>query len=299
MFQGLYVALVTPFREDGCLNEDLLRELVSFHVEVGTDGLVPCGTTGENPSLHGWEEQRRVIEIVAREARGRLKVIAGAGTHSTSDTVENLKSLAGLGVDGALVITPYYNKPSQAGLVAHFRACAAESPVPLVLYNVPSRTGVNLSPETMAQIASEEKIVALKEATGDLEQASWLYKLCGDRIGLLSGEDSLIFPMMCLGATGAVSVLGNIVPQDILTMIAAIKKGDYDTARAWHLRLLPLARALFLETNPVPVKEALNMIGFKVGLPRLPLVEMKPDTRELLEKALADYSLVRPGAEKK
>lgn len=299
MFRGLYVALVTPFKEDGSLNEEKLRELVNFHIEAGTDGLVPCGTTGENPALTGWDEHFRVIETVAAEASGRIKIIAGAGTNSTSRTIANVRRLAELEVDGALVITPYYNKPTQAGLWAHFHAVAQESPVPLVLYNVPSRTGVNLLPETLAELADEEQIVAVKEASGSVEQASWIVRLCGEKLTLLSGEDALNFPLLCIGARGTISVLGNIVPKDVLAMIAAFEQGDLATAREWHLRMLPLVRGLFLETNPMPVKEALNCLGFEVGAPRLPLVRLSPENRAKLEKILADYSLVRTGREER
>lgn len=299
MFRGLYVALVTPFKEDGSLNEEKLRELVQFHIEAGTDGLVPCGTTGENPALTGWEEHFRVIEIVAQQAAGRIRIIAGAGTNSTARSITNVRRLGELGVDGALVITPYYNKPTQAGLVAHFRAVAQESPVPLVLYNVPSRTGVNLLPETLAELADEERIVAVKEASGSVEQASWIARLCGEKVTLLSGEDALNFPLLCVGARGTISVLGNVVPKDVLAMIAAFERGDLATAREWHLRMLPLVRGLFLETNPGPVKEALNSLGFEVGAPRLPLVRLSQENREKLEKVLADYSLVRTGREGK
>jgi 4-hydroxy-tetrahydrodipicolinate synthase len=299
MFRGLYVALVTPFKEDGSLNEEKLRELVGFHIEAGTHGLVPCGTTGENPAMRDWDEHFRVIEIVAQEAHGRLRIIAGAGTNSTARTVANLKRLGNLGVDGALVVTPYYNKPTQEGLLAHFRAAAAASPVPIVMYNVPSRTGVNLLPETVARLAEEENIVALKEAAGSVEQASWIVRVCGDRLVVLSGDDGLTFPFLCIGAAGVISVLGNVVPKDVVAMIEAFERGDWAAARAWHLRLLPLVHALFLETNPVPVKEALNILGFDVGQVRLPLVRMRPENATRLTQALADYSLLRGrGAER-
>ncbi len=295
MFSGLYVALVTPFREDGSLHEEKLRELVRFHIEAGTDGLVPCGTTGESPAMRGWDEHFRVIEIVAEEARGALGVVAGAGTNSTEQTIANVKRLGKIrGVDGALVITPYYNKPTPDGLVAHFRAVARASRLPLVLYNVPSRTGVNLLPETIVRLADEERIVAVKEASGSIEQASWIVRECGERVTVLSGEDPLIFPTLCVGGVGVISVLGNVVPKDVLAMIDAYARGALDDARAWHLKLLPLAKALFLETNPVPVKEALNMLGFEVGRARLPLAPMRPENLEKLRQVLRDYSLL-PG----
>ncbi|MCK4412851.1 MAG: 4-hydroxy-tetrahydrodipicolinate synthase [Candidatus Eisenbacteria sp.] len=291
MFSGLYVALVTPFTAKGELNEAKLRELVRFHISAGTDGLVPCGTTGENAVLVGREERERVIRIVAEEAAGKLKVVAGAGTNSTSETIRNVQRLEQLGVDGALVITPYYNKPTQAGLLAHFRAVAAESSVPIVMYNVPGRTGVNMLPETVAELAAEDRIVAIKEASGDLEQASWIVRRCGETLTLISGDDALTYPMLCIGGRGVISVVANVVPADMGAMIRAQQAGDQATARSLHLRLLPLVQALFLETNPMPVKEALNQLGWDVGPPRLPLVAMGSQTAARLREALRAYGL--------
>jgi len=289
MFSGLYVALVTPFTEEGELNEAALRELVRFHVEAGTEGLVPCGTTGESATLRGWEERARIIEIIVSEAQGRLQVIPGVGTNATAETVANLERLGELGVDGALVITPYYNKPTQAGLEAHFRAAAAASPVPIVMYNVPGRTGVHLHYETVARLAEVERIAALKEASGDLVHAAWIERLCGSRLELLSGEDALNYPLFCLGAVGTISVLGNLVPRDVRALIAAVRDGHQDEARGWHRRLLPLAEALFLETNPLPIKQALADAGFAVGPTRLPLAPLQPQTRERLRAAVRAY----------
>jgi 4-hydroxy-tetrahydrodipicolinate synthase len=286
MFEGHFVALVTPFTAGGELNEAKLRDLVRFHLDAGTDGIVPCGTTGESAALRGWEEKARIIRIVVDEAGGKLQVVAGAGTNSTEETIRQVARLADLGADGALVITPYYNKPTQAGLAAHFRAVAAASPVPLVLYNVPGRTGVNLLPETLEEIAGDPRIVAIKEASGNLVQASWMLRRCGERVTVLSGEDALTFPLLCLGAQGAISVIGNIAPRQTRALIAAQRAGRLDEARRLHMELLPMIEALFLETNPMPVKEAMNRLGFGVGPTRLPLVPMRPDLAQRLHRVL-------------
>jgi 4-hydroxy-tetrahydrodipicolinate synthase len=291
MFSGLYVALVTPFTPDGELDERKLRELVDFQIAAGTEGLVPCGTTGESAALRGWEERERIIRICVEQARGRIKIVPGVGSNATEETIRNVRRLEGLGVDGALVITPYYNKPSQSGLIAHFRAVADACPVPVVMYNVPGRTGVNLLPETVAALADVARIAAIKEASGNLVQASWIHKLCGESITVLCGEDALTYPMLCLGATGVISVVGNLAPRQMRAMLAAHRSGDAHEALRWHLQLLPLAEALFLETNPMPVKQAMNRLGFEVGPTRLPLVAMKPETTRKLHQVLDDFGL--------
>lgn len=288
--KGLYVALVTPFAADGGLNEEKLRELVRFHVDAGTDGLVPCATTSENPT-YTWEEHFRIIEIVVEEAAGRLEVIAGCGTNSTARSVDNVRKAKELGADGAMVVTPYYNKPTPAGLYAHFMKIADEGGLPLLLYNVPGRTGVNMKPATVARLAAHERIVALKEASGSIEQMAEIISLCGERLDLLSGDDAITFPILAIGGTGVVSVVGNIVPRDVVDMITAFGKGDWKQARALHYNLLPLCQAMFIETNPMPVKEAMNMLGMGVGEVRLPLVGMLPESREKLARALAAYGL--------
>jgi len=289
MMEGLYVALVTPFAKDGSLNEAKLRELVRFHVEAGTDGLVPCATTSENPT-YTWEEHFRIIEIVVEEAAGRLKVVAGCGTNSTTKSIENVRKAKELGADGAMVVTPYYNKPTPEGLYAHFMKIADEG-LPLMLYNVPGRTGVNMKPAVVARLSAHEMIVAVKEASGSVEQMSEIIGLCGDRIDLLSGDDAITYPILAIGGTGVVSVVGNIVPKDVRAMIAAFMKNDWKTARDLHYRLLPLSQSMFIETNPMPVKEAMNMLGMEVGDVRLPLVRMLPENRTKLAKALSTYGL--------
>lgn len=292
MLKGLYVAMVTPFKEDGSLNEEKLRELVRFHAESGTNGLVPCATTSENPAFT-WEEHFRIIEIVVEEAAGKLQVIAGCGTNSTSRSLENVKEAKKFGADGAMVVTPYYNKPTPEGLYAHFMKLADEGGLPLMLYNVPGRTGTNMQPSTVARLAGHENIVAIKEASGSLEQMSEIVLLCGERVTLLSGDDGMTLGILAIGGKGVVSVVGNIVPRDVLSLINAFEKGNLDEARTWHYKLLPLCKAMFIETNPMPVKEAMNILGMKVGDVRLPLVRMKPENREKLGRALADYGLIQ------
>ncbi|MBN2185632.1 MAG: 4-hydroxy-tetrahydrodipicolinate synthase [Candidatus Krumholzibacteriota bacterium] len=290
MLKGLYVALVTPFNKDGSLNEDKLRELVRFHVDSGTDGLVPCATTSENPT-YSWEEHFRIIELVVNEAAGNLKVVAGCGTNSTTRSIENLIKARELGVDGAMVVTPYYNKPTQEGLYAHFMKLADEGGLPLMLYNVPGRTGVNMKPSTVKRLSEHENIIGLKEASADLEQMAEIISICGDNIILMSGDDSLTLPILAIGGKGVVSVVGNIVPKDVISLISIFEDGDLEEARRLHFRLLPLCQAMFIETNPMPVKEAMNILDMGVGDVRLPLVRMLPENIKKLTKALADYGL--------
>ena len=290
MLKGLYIALVTPFNKDGSLNEDKLRELVRFHIDSGTDGLVPCATTSENPT-YTWEEHFRIIELVVNEAAGNLKVVAGCGTNSTTRSIENLIKARELGADGAMVVTPYYNKPTQEGLYAHFMKLADDGGLPLMLYNVPGRTGVNMKPSTVKRLSEHENIIALKEASADLEQMSEIISLCGDKLILMSGDDSLTLPILSIGGKGVVSVVGNIVPKDVISLISIFEEGDLEEARRLHFRLLPLCQAMFIETNPMPVKEAMNILDMGVGDVRLPLVRMLPENIKKLTKALADYGL--------
>jgi len=290
-FKGLYVALVTPFnKKDGSLNEAKLRELVQFHIKAGTDGLVPCATTSENPT-YTWEEHFQIIDITVKEAKGTIKICAGCGTNSTAKSIENVKKARDLGADAAMVVTPYYNKPTPEGLHAHFMKIADEGGLPLMLYNVPGRTGLNMLPKTVQRLAAHERIAAIKEASGSLEQMCEIIHLCGDKITLLSGDDTITFPILAVGGKGVVSVVGNIVPKDVVAMIAAFEKGDLAEARRLHYKLFPLSKAMFIETNPTPVKEAMNMLGMDVGDVRLPLVGLLPENREKLRKALTDYGL--------
>ena len=297
--RGVFPALVTPFTKEGELDEAALRRLVRFclpHV----DGFVPCGTTGENPSFLTWEEHFRVVEIVVREARGRLKVVAGAGTNSTTRSLENVRRAEDIGADGALLITPYYNKPSQIGLYNHFRKIAESCSIPLMIYNVPSRTAVDLHPETAARLAELKNIVALKEASGSVERVSTVVRLAGNAIDVLSGNDADTLPILAVGGRGVVSVAGNFIPAEMKAMITAFEEGDLETARRLHLEMLPLFQAMFIETNPVPVKELLSLAGLCQRDPRLPLVPCSEQSLTFLvqfyEGTLADL-MAKDGAE--
>jgi 4-hydroxy-tetrahydrodipicolinate synthase len=251
---------------------------------------VPCATTSENPT-YTWEEHFQIIDITVKEAKGKIKICAGCGTNSTAKSIDNVKKARDLGADAAMVVTPYYNKPTPEGLYAHFMKIADEGGLPLMLYNVPGRTGLNMLPKTVQRLAAHERIAAIKEASGSLEQMCEIIQLCGDKITLLSGDDTITFPILAVGGKGIVSVVGNIVPKDVVAMIAAFEKGDLAEARRLHYRLFPLSKAMFIETNPTPVKEAMNMLGMEVGEVRLPLVGLLPENREKLRKALTDYGL--------
>jgi len=294
MFRGAITALVTPFR-DGRIDEDAYRKLIDWQIEQGVNGLVPCGTTGESATL-SHEEHNRVIDIAVDEARGRVPVIAGTGSNSTAEAVRLTRHAKEAGADGALLITPYYNKPTQEGLYQHYKTVAEEAKFPLVLYNVPGRTGCNLLPETVARLAQLPDVVGIKEATGDLKQVSDVLELCGDRLAVLSGDDFTVLPLLALGGQGVISVLSNVVPADVSAMVAAFEAGDLPRARELHFRTMPVARALFLETNPIPVKTALALMG-RVGPElRLPLCPLQEATGKKLTAVLRDYGLLGSGA---
>jgi len=283
MFQGSMVAMVTPFAE-GRVDLPALKEDVAFQIAGGTSALVPLGTTGESPVLSA-AERAEILRTVVREARGKAPVIAGTGTNDTRTTIEHTKSAEDLGVDAVLVVTPYYNRPSQEGLYLHFEAVAKSTKLPLCLYNVPGRTGVNLLPETVARLAKIRNIAAIKEASGSVEQAAQVRARCA--ITVLSGDDALTLPLMAQGAVGVISVAANIVPREMSELCAAAAGGDLPRARAIHKRLEPLWKALFLETNPVPVKTAMKFLGRGTGEVRLPLCGMSSANEEKLRRALA------------
>jgi 4-hydroxy-tetrahydrodipicolinate synthase len=290
VFQGSMVALVTPFR-DGEVDEARIRDLVEFHVTNGTDVLVPCGTTGESPTL-GHDEHKRVIGVTVEAANGRVPVVAGTGSNSTAEAIDLTRHAKRTGADGALVVLPYYNKPTQLGLVAHCRAIADAVDLPLILYNIPGRTGINMLPETLAVLADHPNIVGMKEATGNLEQMTHDIVLCGDKLSFLSGDDTLTLPLMAVGGKGVISVVANIVPRDVAELTKAALGGDWKRAREIHLRLFPLCQAMFYETNPIPVKTAMSLLGMIGGELRLPLCPMSEANLNRLKTAMRAYGLL-------
>lgn len=289
-FQGSIVALVTPFR-DGRVDEVALKELVEFQIAGGTDGIVPCGTTGESPTLDH-DEHKRVIDLVIQASNKRVPVIAGTGSNSTAEAISLTKHAKASGADAALIVLPYYNKPTQQGMIEHCRAIADQAALPLILYNIPGRTGSNMLPETLAQLADHPNIVGMKEATGNLEQMTQDIVLCGDKLSYLSGDDTLTLPLMAVGGSGVISVVANIVPKDVADMTRAFLGGDWKRARELHLKLFPLCQAMFYETNPIPVKTALAMMGKVREEFRMPMCPMLAGNRKKLEGALKAYGLL-------
>lgn len=293
MFRGVMVAMVTPFKNGGKeVDEKKIEELVEFHIGNNTTALVPCGTTGESPTL-SLEEHERVVEVVVEATRKRIPVIAGTGSNDTAAAIHLTKHARDVGVDGALVVSPYYNRPSPEGLYRHFQAIAEEvADLPIILYNIQSRTGVNIEPETIGRLAKNCKnIVGVKEASGNLDQMSKIKILCGPDFDLISGDDSLALPLLAVGGVGVISVVGNLVPKDLLKMIEEFERGNIKGAIEQHQRLFPLMRAMFLETNPVPIKTAMGMLGMIEPDVRLPLCEMKPENKERLRRAVLAYGL--------
>ncbi len=290
MFQGSIVALITPFK-DGKVDEKALRRLVGFQIDNGTDAIVPCGTTGEASTLD-YDEHIDVIRIVVEQTAGRVPVIAGTGSNSTSEAIELTRQARDAGADGALLVTPYYNKPTQEGLYRHYMAVADAVELPQVLYNVPGRTAVNMLPETVARLAVHPNIVAIKEATGSLQQASEILDLCGDAIDVFSGDDFITFPMMACGCKGVISVVANIMPKAVANLTDAFFAGNLEEARRLHLHLLKISNAMFIETNPVPVKAAAGLMGLCDGGLRLPLVAMGDANLKRLQTVMGTYGLL-------
>jgi len=290
MFKGSIVAIITPFKE-GTVDEEAYRSLIEFQIENGTNAIVPCGTTGESATLT-IKEHKRVIDIAIEAVNHRVLIIAGTGGNSTSEAIELTGHAKKAGADATLQVTPYYNKPTQEGLYRHFKAIADAVALPQVLYNVPGRTSVNMLPETVARLAEFPDIVAIKEASGNIGQMAEIVKLAGEKITLLSGDDNLTLPILSIGGKGVISVVANIVPQDTADMVSAWEGGDIAKAQDLYFRLLPLCQAMFYETNPVPVKTSLALMGKIQDELRLPLAPMAPANREKLKKALQGYGLV-------
>ena len=285
------VALVTPFAQ-GTVDVKGLQRLVEFHVRAGTTALVPCGTTGESATL-SLEEHEQVIEVILEAARGRIPVIAGTGSNNTQEAVRLTRHASKAGTDAALVITPYYNKPTQEGIYRHFQAVAEAARLPIVVYNIASRTGVNIEPETFARLAKLSNIVGVKESSGSLEQMSRIKNLCGERFTLISGDDALTLPVLAIGGTGVISVVANVVPNPVARMVKAFERKNLQEARRIHYDLLPLVRAMFIETNPIPVKTAMGLMGLlRDPSLRLPMCPMTDGNLAKLKEVLRSAGLL-------
>lgn len=291
MIHGSIVAIVTPFR-DGKIDEDALKNLIEFQIENGTHGIVPCGTTGESPTL-SHEEHEYVIELAVQTVNKRVPVIAGTGSNSTKEAIRLTRFAKEIGADAALVVVPYYNKPTQEGLYLHFKQIASQVDIPIILYNIPGRSAVNMTPQTIARLAADFKnIIGVKEAAGSIPQASKILQLCGMDFLVLSGEDALNFPLLTIGARGFISVTANIAPKDVSDLYNLYADGEFEKARDLHYKLLPLNEALFIETNPIPIKAALSMMDLMKYEYRLPLSEMTQDNYDEVKKVLSDYGLI-------
>jgi len=289
MFSGSLVALVTPFK-GGRVDYAAVERLVDWHIEQGTDGLVPVGTTGESPTVNV-EEHEKIIETVVKRVAGRIPVIAGAGGNATAEAIELTKFSKDIGATATLQVTPYYNKPTQEGMYRHFAAIAEAVDLPMVLYNIPPRCVVNLTPETIARLARLPQVVAVKEATGLMDQTSEILARCA--LTVLSGDDSLTLPLMALGAKGVISVVANIVPKDVKRLTSAMLAGDLASARAAHQKLFPLCRAMFVETSPIPIKTAMKWAGLiESDEKRLPLTDLSAAGAETLRRTMTEYGLL-------
>ncbi|EGD51685.1 dihydrodipicolinate synthase [Thermoanaerobacter ethanolicus JW 200] len=292
VFKGSGVAIVTPFNEEG-VNFEKLGELIEWHIKEGTDAIIICGTTGEASTMTQ-EEQQAAIKFTVEKVAGRIPVIAGTGSNNTAHAVEMSEYAQSAGADALLVITPYYNKTTQKGLVAHFTEIARHVDIPIIIYNVPSRTSLNMLPETYLELSKHvDNVVGVKEASGDIVQVAEIARIMGKSFEIYSGNDDQVIPIMSLGGLGVISVTANIIPAKIHEMTTAYLNGDIERARDMQLELNPLNKALFIETNPIPVKTAMNLMGFNVGPLRLPLVEMSDKNLEYLKSVLTKYGLLK------
>jgi len=291
IFKGSGVAIVTPFINEHEVNFEELGKLVEFQIQEGTDSIIVCGTTGESSTMTQ-DEKKATIKYVVDKVNKRVPVIAGTGGNCTQSAVEMSKYAQDVGADGVLVVTPYYNKTTQEGLIKHYETIANSINIPVILYNVPSRTGLNITPETAYKLSKIDNIVAIKEASGNISQVAEIANLCGDELAIYSGNDDQIVPIMSLGGIGVISVLANVMPKETHEMTKAYLDGDICKAKEIQLKVLPLVKALFCEVNPIPVKEALNIMGYNAGIPRLPLVQMSVKGKEKLETELRNIKLV-------
>ena len=291
MLKGAITALVTPFKDDR-IDEEAYRALIERQIREGIHGLVPCGTTGESPTL-SHAEHKRVVSICIDQVKKRVPVVAGAGSNSTAESLELTKHVQDAGADYALIITPYYNKPTQEGLYQHYKTIASQTRIPIVVYNVPGRTSLNLLPETMARLAELPNIVGLKDATGDLKQGAKTLELCGDKITVLSGDDFTVLPLLAIGGQGVISVVSNVAPADMAGMCNAFFQGSLSAARKLHFKMWPLMEAMFYETNPAPVKTALKMMGKISGEVRQPLCPLSQANETRLRQVMQGYGLIK------
>jgi len=289
MFSGAFSALITPFR-DGAVDERALRELVEWQIQSGIDGLVPCGSTGESATL-SHAEHEQVIKLVVDQARRRVPVIAGTGSNSTAEAIRLTAFAREIRADGELLISPYYNKPTQDGLYRHYKAIASSVDLPLIVYNIPGRTGSNIAPETFARMCEIRQVVGVKEASGSMDQCSDILKFCGDRLTMMAGDDSLTLPLMAMGAKGVISVITNAMPREMHELAAAALEGNFARARELHFSMLPLMRALFVETNPIPIKQACAFMGKCSNEMRMPLLPMTATPAERLRAAMKELRL--------
>ncbi len=290
MFKGALTALITPFR-DGAVDEKALRDLIEWQIQSGIDGLVPCGSTGESATLTH-SEHERVIKLTIEQTRKRVPVVAGTGSNSTAEAIRLTAAAREMGADGALLISPYYNKPTQDGIFRHYKMIAASVDLPLLVYNIPGRTASNIAPETFARLAELKNIAGVKEASASMDQSSDIIHLCGERLAILSGDDALTLPLIALGAKGVISTCSNVMPREMHDLAAAALAGDFKRAREIHYRMLPLIRSLFVETNPIPVKQALAFMSKCANELRMPLVPMTAGPAEKLRLAMKDLRLL-------
>jgi 4-hydroxy-tetrahydrodipicolinate synthase len=290
MFTGSMVALVTPFK-DGKIDWQSLDALVDFHTKNGTSGIVPCGTTGESATLDH-REHHEVVQRVIKTVNKRVPVIAGTGSNSTAEAIELTRGAEKAGADGALMISPYYNRPTQEGIYQHYKKVAESVSIPIIVYNIPGRTGSKIEPETLARLSEIKNVAGVKEATGSIEQAIDVIRLCGDNLAVYSGEDSLTFSLMALGGKGVISTVANIVPKEMSQLTGACLKGNWESGRKLQLKLIPLIRSVFLETNPIPIKTALSLMSKCTGELRLPLTPMSEGNLKKLKQTMTEFGLL-------